>query len=86
MLLQVQRVSTVILLTETRWESAFEKSKNAIQMQIRVQVRTRKMSSMANSMGELAAPLPDTENASKQQSNDAPCTVTHSGLLSKKTH
>ena len=60
--------------------------RNAIQMQIRVQVQTRKMSSMANSMGELAAPLPDTENASKQQSNDAQCAVRHSGLLSKKTH
>ena len=65
MLLQVQRVSTVILHTETRWENAIKKIENAIQMRVRVQVRARKFSSMANSTGELGAP--DTENASKQQ-------------------
>ena len=59
------------------------KIENAIQMQVRVQIRTPKISSMANSTDELEAP--DTENASKQQSNNTQCTVTHSGLLSKKT-
>ena len=34
MLLQVQRVSTVILCTETQWENTIEKSENAIQMQV----------------------------------------------------
>ena len=40
MLLQVQRVSTVISHTEMRWENAIENSKNAIQVRVRVQVRT----------------------------------------------
>ena len=29
---------------------------------------------------------PDNVNTSKQQSNSTQCAVTHSGLLSKKTH
>ena len=78
MLLQVQRVSTVISHTETRWENAIEKSKNAIQMRVRVWVRAQKLSSVANSMGELGAL--DTKNASKQQSNDTQGAATHSGL------
>ena len=41
MLLQVQRVSTVISCTETQWENAIEKSKNAIQMRVRIRVRAR---------------------------------------------
>ena len=81
MLLQVQRVSTVISHTETRWENTIEKSKNVIQM--RVRVRDRKLSSVANSTGELGAP--DTENVSKQQSNNTQCAAMHSGLWSKKT-
>ena len=82
-LLQVRRVSTVILHTETRWENAIEKSKNAIQMRVQVQVRAQNLSSVVNSTGKLGAP--DTENTSKQQSNDAQCAATHSGLWSKKT-
>ena len=57
------------------------KIENAIQM--RVWVQARKLSSMANSTGELGAP--DTENASKQQSNDTQCAAMHSRLWSKKT-
>ena len=84
MLLQVQRVSTVILHTEMQWENAIEKSKNAIQMWVRVQVQVQAQnrSSAVNSMGTLGAP--DTENMSKQQSNDTQGAVTHSGLLSKR--
>ena len=82
-LLQVRRVSTVILHTEMRWENAIEKIENAIQMQVQVQVRAQKMSSVANSTGELGAP--DTENMSKQQSNDTQGAAMHSRLLSKKT-
>ena len=81
MLLQVQRVSTVISHTEMRWENAIEKIETAIQK--RVWVRARKLSSRANSTGELRAP--DTENVSKQQSNDTQCTATHSRLWSKET-
>ena len=65
MRLQVQRVSTVISRTETRWENAIEKIENAIQMRVRVRVRARNLSSVANSTGKLGAL--DTENASKQQ-------------------
>ena len=81
MLLQVRRVTTVILCTEMRGENMIEKIENAIQMW--VWVRARKISSVANSAGELGAP--DTENASKQQSNDTQCAATHSRLWSKKT-
>ena len=84
MLLQVQRVSTVILRTKTRWEKAIEKLKNVIQVQVQVQVRTKKRSNMVNSMGKLGAL--DTVNASKQQSNNTQGAVTHSRFLSKKTH
>ena len=75
MLLQVRRVSTVISRTETRWENAIEKNESTIQMrvQVRVWVWARKLSSVANSTGKLGAP--DTENASKQQSNDTQCTA-----------
>ena len=64
MRLQVQRVSTVISRTETRWENAIE-NRNAIQMRVCVRVRARNLGSVANSTGELGAP--DTENTSKQQ-------------------
>ena len=74
-------MSTVISRTETRWENAIEKIENAIQM--RVQVRARKNSSVVNSTGKLGAP--DTENVSKQQSNDTQGAAMHSGLLSKNT-
>ena len=84
MLLQFRRVSTVILDTETRWENAIEKSKNAIQMRVQVRVRAQKRSNAVNSMGKLGAP--DTKNALKWQSNDTQGAVMHSGLLSKKTH
>ena len=57
------------------------KIENVIQMQVRA--RARKISSVANSTGELGAL--DTENASKQQSNNTQGAATHSGLLSKKT-
>ena len=67
-----------------RWENAMEKSKNMIQMQVRVWVQARKYSSMVNSMGKVGAP--DTENASKLQSNNTQGAVTHSGLLRKNTH
>ena len=52
-------------------------------MWVWVWVRAQKISSVVNSMGKLGAP--DTENASKQQSNDTQGAATHSGLLSKKT-
>ena len=84
MLLQVQRVSTVISRTDMRRENTIEKIKNAIQMRLRVQVQARTRSNMANSMGKLGAL--DTENALKQQLNDTQGAATHSGLLSKKTH
>ena len=84
MLLQVRRVSTVISSTEMQWENAIEKSKNAIQVRVQVRVQARKRSRMANSMGKLGAL--DTENTSKQQSNDTQGAAMHSGLLSKKTH
>ena len=76
MLLQVQRVSTVILCTETQWENTIEKSKNAIQIQ--VQVRARKNSCVAYSTGKFGAL--DTENMSKQQSNDTQGAATHGRL------
>ena len=81
--MQVQKASTVISRTETQWENAIEQSKNVIQMRVWVEVRAQKISSVVNSMGKLGAP--DTENASKQQSNDTQGTATHSRLLSKKT-
>ena len=84
MLLQVQRVSTVISRTEMRRENMIENSKNPIQVRIQVQVQTQKRSNVANSTGKLGAL--DTENASKWQSNNTQCTATHSRLLSKKTH
>ena len=84
MLLQVQRVSTVILHTRMRKEKVIEKMKNAIHVQVQVQVQTRNRSNVVNSMGKLRAP--DNVNALKQQSNNTQCAVTHSGLLSKKTH
>ena len=86
MLLQVQRVSTVIVWTETQWENAIEKFKNVIQVWVRVRVRvwTQKRRNAVNSMGKLGAP--DTENLLKQQSNNTQGAVTHSRLLSKKTH
>ena len=52
-------------------------------MRVQVWVQARKSSSVANSTGKLGGP--DTENASKQQSNDTQGAATHSGLLSKKT-
>ena len=67
-----------------RWEKAIEKIENAIQMQVRVRVWTRKISSVVNSTGELGAP--DTKNVLKQQSNNTQCAAMHSRLLSKKTH
>ena len=75
-------MSTVISCTETGWENAIEKIKKAIQMQVPVWVLAQKISSVANLMGKLGAP--DTENTSKQQSNDTQGAATHSGLLSKK--
>ena len=42
MLLQVQRVSTVILCTETRWENVIENTESAILMQVRVRVQAWK--------------------------------------------
>ena len=60
------------------------KIENVIQMRVRVWVRAQKFSSLANSTGELGAL--ETENASKQQSNDTQCAAMHSGLWSKKTH
>ena len=83
-LLQVQRVSTVISCTKMRRENTIENSKNAIQMWVQVRAQARKRSNAANSMGKLGAP--DTENASKWQSNETQGAVTHSRLLSKKTH
>ena len=53
-------------------------------MRVWVWVQARKLSSMANSTGELGAP--DTENALKQQSNDTQGAAMHSGLWSKKNH
>ena len=57
------------------------KIKNAIQMW--VQAQAQNLSIVANSTGKLGAP--DTENASKQQSNDTQCAAMHSGLWRKKT-
>ena len=54
-----------------------------MQMRVWVQVQAWKNSSMVNSMGKFGAL--DTENASKQQSNDTQGAAMHSGLLSKKT-
>ena len=84
MVLQVQRVTTVISRTKTRWEKVIEKLKSVIQVQVQVRVRTQKRSNGANLMGKLGAL--DTINASKQQSNNTQGAVTHSRLLSKKTH
>ena len=42
MLLQIQRVSTVISQTETQWENTIEKFKNVIQVPVRVRVQTQK--------------------------------------------
>ena len=50
---------------------------------MRVQVRARKLSSVANSTGKLGAPA--NENTSKQQSNDTQCAAMRSRLWSKKT-
>ena len=66
-----------------RRENVIEKFKNAIQVQVWVQVRTQKRSNTANLMGKLGAP--DTENISKQQSNNTQGAAMHSRLLSKKT-
>ena len=66
-----------------RWETVIEKFKNAIEVWVRVQVRTQKQSNTANSTGKPGAP--DTENMSKQQSNNTQGAVMHSRLLSKKT-
>ena len=68
-----------------QWENGL-KNQNAIQMRVRVRVwvRAQKLSSVVNSMGGLGAP--DTENVSKQQSNDTQGVAMHSGLWSKKTH
>ena len=52
-------------------------------MWVWVRVWTRKLSSVANSMGERRAL--DTENTSKQQSSDTQGAATHSELWSKKT-
>ena len=84
MVLQVQRVATVISCTKTRWEKVIEKLKNAIQVQVQVRVWTQKRSNAANLMGKRGAL--DTINASKQQSNDTQGAVTHSRLLRKTTH
>ena len=81
-LLQVRRASTVILCTEMQWENAIEKIKNEIQMQVRVWVRAQKSSSMVNSFGKLGAP--DTENESKQQSNNTQGTAMHSSYGAKR--
>ena len=64
-------------------ENVIEKSKNAIQMWVRVRAWAQNLSSMVNSTGKLGDL--DTENTSKQQSNDTQCAATHSGLWSKKT-
>ena len=42
MLLQVQRVSTVILHTKMRWEKVIEIFLNVIQVQVQVRVWTQK--------------------------------------------
>ena len=81
MLLQVQRVSTVISHTGMRWENAIEKLKMRFKCGFRFRFR---LEIGVASMGKLGAP--DTENALKQQSNDTQGTAMHSGLLSKKTH
>ena len=60
------------------------KIKNVIQMQVWAWVRARKGSNAVNSMGKLGAL--DTENMLKWQANDTQGTLTHSGLLSKKTY
>ena len=60
------------------------KIENAIQTQVRVRVRARENSSVANSMGKLGAP--DPKNVSKQQSNDTQGAAMHSRLWSKKSH
>ena len=75
-------VGTVISCTEIRRENAIENSKNAIQMQVRVQVWAQNKSNAVNSMGKLGAL--DTKNVSKWQSNDTQGATMHSGLLSKK--
>ena len=67
MLLQVRNVSTVISCTETQWENTIEKSKRRFKCRFGFGFGLKKMSSVANSTGELGAP--DTENALKQQSN-----------------
>ena len=77
-------VSTVISRTEMQRENVNEKSKNAIQMRVQLQVQAQKRSNAANSMGKHGAP--DTKNTSKQQLNNTQGAATHSGLLSKKTH
>ena len=53
MLLQVQRVSTVILCTEMQREYTIEKSKNDIQVRVHVRVQAQNRSSTENSTGKL---------------------------------
>ena len=59
------------------------KIENVNQMWAQAWVQAQKFCSVANSTGKLGAL--DTENASKQQSNDTQCAAMHSGLWSKKT-
>ena len=80
MLLQVRRVSTVILHTEMRLENAIENRKGNSNAGSGL---GSKRSSAANSMGNLGAQ--ETENVSKQQSNDTQGAATHSRLGSKKS-
>ena len=84
MLLQVQRVSTVISHTKMRWVKANENQKFVTQVWVQEQVRTQKGSNVVNSTGKLG--VLDPIYASKQQSNNTQCAAMHSGLLSKKTH
>ena len=65
-----------------RWENVIEKSGNVIQVWVQVWVRARNRSSAAKSMGKLGAL--DSENTSKQQSNDTQGAAMHLGLLSKQ--
>ena len=82
-LLQVGRVSTVILHTKMRWEKVSEKFQNAIQVWVRVWVWAQKRSNTVNATGKLCAL--DSVYTSKQQSNNTQGTVMHIGLFSKKT-
>ena len=66
MLLQVRRVSTVILHTEMRWKNAIEKFKNVIQVQVRVQVQTQKKAMQRTRWTNLELQTPKTHQNSNQ--------------------